>query len=358
VAGWLILDGPEHLPMMSGAVPLPRLLAPALEAAGPTARLQLNAAEPPAWALAGGQGPLFDPARAPSPVATPALMAIVHSVLESPRRPFVLDWHLGERDFTATPDTRQRELLMVVARAALESRAVAFAFDRERRPVALGPGLDRKDSAVLMTVGLNLPGLLQRTGTAGDVELFLRKLAVLARLAVSAGVQKRQYLRQHPPDGLGRSFLQRGFLLDRARLVVAPLGLEETVRSLTGLDLCEHKTSLDVGRRIVQKLHEALSTEGKLRLIDGVLDAADHCPLPAGLTTWNKSAPAREQLRASGRLHTVSGTGTAVVLLREEERTNPDELVRLLEYAWEQTAVAKVRFQPRQQHEHQPTLLG
>ena len=92
--------------------------------------------------------------------------------------------------------------------------------------MALGVGLNRKHSATLLQVGLHLPRLLEQPGIRADEELLLKKLASLARLALSAAVQKR---RSAPANAARHMALTRGFLLERARVVIAPLGLEAAV---------------------------------------------------------------------------------------------------------------------------------
>src|SRR5262249_26532215 len=152
-----------------------------------------------------------------------AAVSIVHAVLalERSRCPFAIDWHLSERDFVAGSWSRARQgLLESMVLAALGEYPVTFVFDRPRLPLSLGPGLDRLHSFLLMSVGVDLARLLEHIGNAEDTELFLRKLASLTRLAISAGVQKRHYLRETlHEDSPDRSFLQRGFMLDRARLM-------------------------------------------------------------------------------------------------------------------------------------------
>jgi len=374
VAGWLAFDGAEYLELEKGSPPLPRLLMPVLQAAALTARLHLNAAEPPAWALSARHGPLFADCPAPSS-ADPlkAAAAVVQAVLglERSRCPFALDWHLGDRDFTAGADPARGELLESMVRAALGDYPITFVFDRPRRPLSLGPGLDRLHSYLLMTVGLDLPRLLEHTAITDDTELFLRKLASLARLAVSAGVQKRHYLREILHESSAdRSFLQRGFLLDRARLMITPLGLEESVRTLTGSELYEVKAGLDLARRILQTLNEVLAEETRQRLVDCVLDTSEWpgtgrlrlSPFElvgVGAKVRQKVLPfSRQQLTVAGRLHGISSTGTAVAALGVDERLSVDQVVRLLEFAWRKTEIARLRFQARQPTEHQPLLLA
>jgi len=64
-------------------------------------------------------------------------------------------------------------------------------------------------------------------------ELFFMKLASLTRFAKTAGHAKQDFLRKH-----GRPELREAFLLDRARLVLIPDGLEE-VATMTELPPAE-----------------------------------------------------------------------------------------------------------------------
>jgi hypothetical protein len=360
VAGWLAIDGAEYLELESGSPPLPRLLMAVLQAANLTARLHLNAAEPPAWGMPPSHGPLFAD---PSPLCPPGraagcegrAAAIVQTVLtlERPHCPFAIDWHLSEPDFTAEADSFRGDLLESMVRAALGGYPVTFVFDRPRSLISLGPGLDRLHSYLLLAVGLDLPRLLDHTGITDDTELFLRKLSSLARLAVSAGIQKRHYLRETlHENGPDRSFLQRGFMLDRARLMITPLGLDGAVRTLTGQGLFQRQGQLELAQRIVQTLQVVLAEEAGRRLIDCVLDISEARP------TDEVPAPARQQLAVAGRLHALTSCGTAIVTLDEEERLSVHQVIRLLEFAWRQTAIARVRLQSKQPAEHQPMLLS
>ena len=76
--------------------------------------------------------------------------------------------------------------------------------DRAPYPVPLAEGVNRQHPAVLLQVGLHLPRLAVQTGTTADAGRFLNKLGSLARLALSAGVQKRAYLRRPALLALGR----------------------------------------------------------------------------------------------------------------------------------------------------------
>ena len=63
-----------------------------------------------------------------------------------------------------------------------------------------------------------------------DADRFRQRLGSLARLALSVAVQKRDRIRQ---QARADTALRRGFLLDRARLVVVPVGLDEAAEGCT-----------------------------------------------------------------------------------------------------------------------------
>ncbi len=214
----LVVDGPEW------QVSAPPAVLQLAALAQRSVVVNLNAAQPPSWARQRGAGPLFaDEANTDMPSIGPWVDAM-DEARSCPRLRW--DWHLQAHDFTIA-DRRRR--LGQVARHALDGRPIAFVFDRPRRPVVLAEGMDRERPAVLMEIGLDLAAFLRLPGIAGDGEAFHQKLASLARMAVSAGAQKRKYLRRHAEG----THLGRGFLLDRARLAVVPLGLDAIVRSLS-----------------------------------------------------------------------------------------------------------------------------
>jgi hypothetical protein len=258
------------------------------------------------------------------------------SILFPPAR---IDWHLSERDFL--PEAAER--LLRVAKHALAGAALAFVFDRPRRPIVLAEGMDRKHPAVLLVVGLHLPRLLNQSGVRRDPEMFLKKLGSLARLALSAGVQKRDFLRRH---AAGRPALTRGFLLDRARLVAAPVGLETTVRTLSGAGLCE-PDGLALGKRIVERLSQVLHKDG---LASRLLVQIDAPPLngletstgAVGLTSWDATATAKNQIKAAGVLHSVAGSGTATLIAPGDEAPSADQIVDWLRWTWAQSDVVRL----------------
>src|SRR5207253_1871143 len=178
-----------------------------------------------------------------------------------------LAWHVGDRDLQPGQPGQRR--LQVLCRLALETGRIEFVMDRPRRPISLAEGIDRKHPAVLLAVGLNLARLTGHAGVAGDAARFLVKLPSLARMAISAAVQKRQFLRRHVGAELGREFL-----LDRARLVVVPVGLEAAVRALSGHGACAGGPALDLAQQIVASLAANLRSESQRANIESCVDAA------------------------------------------------------------------------------------
>jgi len=359
---FLAIDGPEYaLTAFASSGDLAKNsgeLAAGLEATGLAAVVNLNCSRPPTWADEPGEGPLFAEVRRSGP---PAHVEEYRSVLlEQLLRPAFagrvrIDWHLSERDFpsaTAEPDPR----LLRLVRCAAESATLSFTFDRAAYPVSLAEGVDRKHPAVLLAVGLNLPRLLELPGINADPERFLLKLASLTRMAVSAAVQKRSFLRRQPSG----QDLTRGFLLDRARLVVVPIGLEAAARALAGQDAASAGA---LAQQIVSSLCANLRQAGHAASLDVTVDgpcwsaftrwggfsAGDDANLPdpekvAGVTCWAANMDVKAQMKTSGLLHAAAEAGTAAVLIPHDHVPAAEELVGLLQHAWHRTDVARLRF--------------
>ena len=377
-----------------------------LQATGLHAVINLNVAQPPAWVEQPGDGPLFrPPARSASDGTASAfslLGVLVEQFPEGEER-IRVDWHLGERDFAASS---QDDLLKVVRKLGVGRGAcgggrgerekgrrgegekgdgsispflpfspspllpprlgppATFVFDRPRMPVALGEGLDRQHPAVLQVAGLHLGPLLDMPGVEGNMDLLLEKLVHLTRMAVSAGTQKRHFLRRQAEHQGG---LQRGFLLDRARLAVIPVGLAAVVQREASR---EHKRP-ELARQIVQRLRQCLIESGRCANLEAVLDSpwwtmnrgpwtvdrgptmprsTVHGPRPtisphlAGLTCADFTLSAEDQLRAAGMLHQLTGTGTATVLVPADVLAKSERVVQLLRYAWAKTDIVRLRF--------------
>jgi hypothetical protein len=382
VGSFLVLDDPEFLlaahghPRVSAFV---RDLALGLRLGGLRGIVNLNSAVPPSWAGELAEGPLFAAQqRTPPSDELPALADELASELLQSTHAFAcaatvrIDWHLGERDFGAA--SARRERLQKLARVALEGAPLTFVFDRPRRPVALAEGIDRQHPAVLLTVGLHLPRLALQPGIDGDPAKFLHKLGSLARLALSAGVQKREYLRRlersRPRPSADGPALTSGFLLDRARLVVAPVGLDRVVASFVNKGLTAGGAALDLGRQIVQRLRDVLRQDGRTAHLDTCIDGPCRFQLTeavpagpsseevAGLTAWEPTAALKSQLRAAGALQGVAEHGTLALFLPEEQTLAPEQLADWLHTAWRQTEVVRLRLVRAGQAARQLTFAG
>jgi hypothetical protein len=353
----LALDSPEYLLAVSpGLTPaaFAAQLERGLEGTGLRAVVNLNCATPPSWAGAPAAGPLF--AEQSSPPSCEHLARIADELVEPLLAlPGVrIDWHLGERDLAADGPPRKR-LLRLVSRA-MQGDSIGFVFDRPRRPLALAEGMDRQHPAVLLSVGLDLPRLAEQPGIDGDAQLYLHKLGSLTRLALSAGVQKRAYLRRrersHPPQGEQPS-ITSGFLLDRARLLAVPLELDGLVYSFLNKGLAAGGASLDLGRQVVERLCDVLRQGGRTSHLDGCVDGpwdfrleGDAVAKVAGLTPWDPTAAWKSVLRAGGVLHGVADHGTGALVLPSEPKPSAEEVAGWLKTAWQQTEVVRVRLVP------------
>ncbi len=350
----VVVDSPEHLLARAGADSsvsrdrLVRQLGDGLRQTERRAVVNLHCAQPPSAVddLAGG--PLFAGQR-----ELPSAGLLKEQAgewldlllgLDLPSGRLWIHWHLGERDFAAPPDAAMARVLGL----ALAGKPIVLVLDRPRRPVLLAEGVDRRHPAVLLAVGLHLPRLAVQTGSTENVERFLQKLGSLARLALSAAGQKRAYLRRasdHPAAGT----LSQGFLLDRARLLVTPIGLDAVVRTLTGRGLCSGGTALDLGKQIVQRLRDVLRQDGRKLRLEACLDGPQvgEPPAPdadpeqvAGITPWDRLANAKSQWRVAGALHGVAEQGT--LLLHVPAGATAEELFEMLRTIWEQTDVGRV----------------
>jgi hypothetical protein len=345
----VVLDAPEHLLAVSGradaegAADLVRRFLLGLRLTGLHAVVNLNCAAPPSWADELAEGPLFDTQRSrPRPdVLLPLGEQMAAAFLEpGPTTGRVrIDWHLGQRDFT--PSGRER--LLRVARLALDGAPLGFVFDRPRRPVPLAEGVDRTYPAVLLAVGLHLPRLAEQSGVGGDGERFLKKLGSLARLALSAAVQKREHLRRQdrarPADQADAPALTSGFLLDRARLMVAPVGLDAVVRRLSGAGMGEGGASLELGKQIVERLRDVLRQDGRSAHLDACVDGPfdfrvgppdggrwPELASAAGVTPWNAATPLKAQFHAGGVLHAAAEAGTLALFVPDDHPLTAEQV--------------------------------
>jgi hypothetical protein len=125
-------------------------------------------------------------------------------------------------------------------------------------------------------------------------------------------------------------------------------GLDKAVHRLTGATRPDHKIALDVGRRLVQHVQEVLAIEGRRRLVDTALLTSDE-------VAWNPAA-LEQPLRAVGRLHAIAGTGTVTLVLPEDQRITPEQVVELLQVVRQRTEIVRLQLVRRRGQEDQQRL--
>lgn len=321
----LVFDSPEYALREEAVKPWLLGLNQFCETTGRHAVINLHA-PPPAWASSTAQGPLFEPSLASAPQSAYAAIAslLLEECLGLNTMAVRVDWHLSDVDFAPHNLPRLEHL----AALAVQGKNLGFVLDRAKHPIALAVGVDRRGEAVLLEVGVHLPRLLAMAGVDHDGQRFLEKLPSLARMALRAGVQKRSFLRRRTPD---HPDLARGFLLERARLVVVPLGLDDVVCRLLGQSISGSKLSLDLGRTIVEMLHGTLQSEGRAANLNAVIDGpqAETSGMPGPLNP--------ERVHAAGVLHGITGFGTLAIA-----DANPADLVVALVTAWKKTEVVRM----------------
>ncbi|HEV2947869.1 MAG TPA: ATP cone domain-containing protein, partial [Gemmataceae bacterium] len=248
VGQFIVLDGPEFgeasgtaLPNMAPEDWVQDLLF-GLRAQGLRAVVNLNPAVSPPWAQSLAAGPLFDPnsSRLSAEHWTERAAAFLEALVSRTNWGRV-QWHLSEQDWTPRNASRTNRL----ARHLLQRAPITIAFDRTPRAISLSEGLDRRNSSLLISVGLNLPGLSRLLGDGVGPELFLQKLGSLARVAITAAVQKRRFITRYRRK-------QPAFLADRARLAVVPVGLESVTRRYTGQNILLGNAGADFASKIIR----------------------------------------------------------------------------------------------------------
>jgi hypothetical protein len=350
----LVIDSPDHaLAYTSGAhdesrVAYARELKVSLCATNLRAIVNLNCETPPRWAWDNSGNTLFG---APVHLTRPEPLAEhADGLVDQLLRPHMgrvarVDWHLGERDFGAGFARWAR-----LARRAPDEPALAFAFDRPNAPIPLAEGMDRQHVSVLFSVGLHLPRLLETSRTSKDLELFSQKLASLARLALSAGIQKRAFLCRYRPA------VSHDPRFAHARLRVTPIGLDTVVRELVGQGLCDGPQGRAAGKHIVQHLKDSLQQDAEAHDMPCCLESFDEgaatSPLPAhtsplaagGLTAWDDGADLQKQLEAAAALQAETAPATAFILVPPTATPATEDILALLECAWKHTSIARLRF--------------
>jgi hypothetical protein len=203
----------------------------------------------------------------------------------------------------------------------LADRAIEFVFDRPKQSVQLAPGIDRQTPATLMQVGVNVGRLVEMMGGPPvDADAFLGKVASLTRFAKTAGHVKLDFLRRH-----GRPAVREAFLLDRARLVLTPIGLDDAAISST-------RSAAEFARDIVRTMRTA-AEQDRPRV------------LPIQVTvnyTGEPTLPLPYRVRFAAMLQTASGAA-CLEIHGGERPVNAEDAAAAIEAA-RLSSISRLRF--------------
>jgi hypothetical protein len=331
---YLLRDRPDDVQRWVGE------LCFALQGVGLTAIVNLNSAVPPSWAYGGADGPLFTDSAGETNGASAAAFAdeLLSALLDAipTNKNLEIQWHLAEPDFVP-PSSRK---LWHIVERALAGAPISFAFDRPRLPPALAAGLDRRNPTELLTVRLNLAALAaQVSGHPDGAAQFLHKIGSAVRLVLSAGVQKREFLRK---QGFDKYFPASGFLVERARLMFAPVGLNEAVTRIYGRSPAESADALEFAGSIVERLRDEIVEDSRTRHLAVGLDGSRLTalifrppePSPGGM---------KEQSRTAGALSAAADLTTVTLEVLEGSATNALELIETLQWLWKRTPVRRIQ---------------
>jgi hypothetical protein len=326
--GFIAIDGPDYaLARLDGEVServahFLQAIERCVELTGLRVILNLNIAEPPPWAQRRDLGPLFQDVR--PDFDRDEVDRVADQLLRRAERHSVV-WHLSERDYE---DAKSERLRGTIAAAAARA-PIEFAFDRPRRPVQLGPGIDRDNPAVLGCVGLNLPHFVEQLG-GGHVgrEAFAKKLPSLVRFAKSAGHVRQDYLRRH-----GRADLQQGFLLERAVQIVAPLGLIAASRSLVG-EAARWNDVIDFACGALETIRKTLAAD-RSRTISTRIDwPCRLVNIDDLLFIGNNGLSPQQEIRLGAELLCAAGSGSLTLRLNPNDSGSVEQFEGLLRLAW------------------------
>ncbi|MCX7699490.1 MAG: hypothetical protein N2039_01300, partial [Gemmataceae bacterium] len=221
-----------------------------------------------------------------------AAVALAEALVSQPR--FRIYWHIPLAERSGLPPAPCPDGLCRLVDADLP---LVWVFDRPSEPISLGPGLSRRHRSVLLYVGCHLLRLVEQLAPT-RIETYLEKLATLAGLARSAARHRLHRLR-----AVGAAELAAGFLLERSRFVLVPIGLEATVMRLAELVGPAAMPPSELAERIVRTMRQVVEEAPggpPWGVLDGIPGGEFHVPgpaegdtgdrLPWGLTSWDATA--------------------------------------------------------------------
>jgi hypothetical protein len=260
--------------------------------------VNLNTVKPPAWAEPLAVGPLFATSQIDVEQRRQRAETLLEELLRQANDRVRLDWHLSEEDFK---DANRDRLLRILGRCS------SLVFDRPGKAISLGAGLDRRQPAVLATIGLDLATMAQQPTMLTDFERYIQRLESLVRLGLSAAIQKRALVRPRV-----------GLLAERAVVVFSLLHLDATVQLFTNWPIRTGGESIRCAKRIVDRVRDCVRRDEQ-RL---------------NLSCRAEIEPMRWEGQASKAIRAVQGQRVEVV-------RGPDLLAQV-EQIWRETQAGNV----------------
>lgn len=226
-----------------------------LEATGAMGVLHLNFPKAPLWFQGLNYGPLFQPEmQSNKEKAFLLTRAFLDAWIEASPKRLKMHWHqIGDLDANVKPVFDY-----------LSQNTHNWAFSRLAKS---GPDYlsNKPDRNVLDKISLRLDKLAKACMRKGILHKFGIRLPSLVRLGISAGIQKRAFIRkieiERRQNEEMKVNLGAGFLLEKARLIITPKGLPELLENIfPGKSLVDDEVTLYV-KNVLSVLKETVRSE-------------------------------------------------------------------------------------------------
>ena len=226
-----------------------------LETSGVLGVLHLNFPSAPSWFTGLNYSPLFQPELQISKEKTLYLTrAFLDAWIEACPKSLKMHWHqVGGIDAILRPTFDY-----------LSKNTHNWAFSQLSKP-APNYLANKADRNVLDKIYLRFDRLAKACMRKGILHKFINRMPSLVRLGVSAGIQKRAFIRkieiERRQNEEMKVNLGAGFLLEKARLIVAPKGLPELLENIfPGKSLADDEVTVYV-KNVLTVLKETVRSE-------------------------------------------------------------------------------------------------
>ena len=306
------------------------------------------------------------------------------------------DFHICDETFT---DPEQFRVFMQACELASKNGSTYFIFDRDEVTLSACCRLRTtiQDNRMLrhpesmrfcgfQNVTINIPQAAFRASRSGqkNLEGLFEELDRTMELAADAHLQKRDKIREmmkgpgHPLYQIGMDACDgRPYVeLDKSTYILGLIGVNDTVRFLTGEELHESDDAMDLGLRIVSHMYlkakklaarhgikfsleesPAESAARRLAKTDLIYFREEAAPVIKGdedtayYTNSIHLAPDApvslvERIRQQSKYHSLIESGAITHAFVGEERPSPDSIARLMRDVFFRTQSAQVTISP------------